>query len=241
MKIAVFSDIHGNFDAFVQVLADMGNCHIDSMYCLGDNIGYGPEPEKVLLLLKHGNVPSVIGNHEMACLDPSMLDMFNPMASESLEKTIQMLSPQSFDFISHFKKSLVFHGCRFVHGFPPDSPIIYLFQVSEAKIFKYMARMKERICFVGHTHELRMIEFNGKKCMPSLLKKGVFSLREESRYIINIGSVGQPRDGDNRAKYVIWNTDRDEIEVRYVSYDIQKVVDKILSAGLPEVHANKLW
>jgi predicted phosphodiesterase len=241
MRIAFFSDVHGNMDAFHEVLTDMDKCRIDAMYCLGDNIGYGPEPEKVLLLLRQGTIPSVLGNHEMACLDPSTLDWFNPAAKESLKKTIQMLSKQSLDFLFGLKNSMVCHGCRLVHGFPPDSPITYLFQVSGKSIFRYMLQMEERICFIGHTHELKIIEFDGKTCMRNSLKKGILPLKERSRYIINIGSVGQPRDGDNRAKYVIWDTDRDDIEVRFVRYDIQKVVDKILSAGLPEVHARKLF
>lgn len=241
MRIAIFSDIHGNLEAFQEVLIDIKQNVIDSLICLGDNIGYGPEPEGVLRVLKQEAIPSVLGNHELACIDSSVLDRFNPAACESLKKTIQMLSPESVKLIAGFKKSMVYHGCRFVHGFPPDSPIIYLFQVSQKNIFRIMSMMKERICFIGHTHELRIIEFDGEKCISDLLKKGIIQLKGQSRYIINIGSVGQPRDGDNRAKYVIWDTDQDCIEVRFVGYDIRKVVKKIIAAGLPEVHANRLW
>jgi predicted phosphodiesterase len=240
MRIAIFSDIHGNLDAFQQVLIDIKKSFIDAMFCLGDNIGYGPEPEAVLRVLQEESIPSVLGNHELACINSSMLDWFNPAASESLKKTIQMLSPASVKFITGLKKSMVCHGCRFVHGFPPDSPTTYLFQVSGKKIFRFMSQMKERICFIGHTHELRIIEFDGEKCIPDLLKMGITRLKGPNRYIINVGSVGQPRDGDNRAKYVIWDTHRDVIEVRFILYDIEKVVKKIIAAGLPVVHANKL-
>ena len=241
MRIAIISDIHGNMDAFQQVLIDINKNCIDAVFCLGDNIGYGPEPEEVLRILKEETIPSVLGNHEMACINCSMLEWFNPAASESLKKTIQMLSPGSVKFIAGLKKSMVCHGCRFVHGFPPDSPTIYLFQVSRKNIFRFMSQMKERICFIGHTHELRIIEFDGEKCIPYLLKMGITKLKGQCRYIVNVGSVGQPRDGDNRAKYVIWDTDGDIIEVRFVRYDIEKVVRKIIAAGLPEVHAKKLW
>jgi predicted phosphodiesterase len=240
MRIAIISDIHGNLDAFLQVLIDIKESFIDAIFCLGDNIGYGPEPEDVLRVLQQETIVSVLGNHELACIDSSMLHWFNPAASESLKKTIQMLSPDSFKFISGLKKSIVSHGCRFVHGFPPDSPIIYLFQVSKKNICRFMSQMKERICFIGHTHELRIIEFDGERCIPDLLKRGVTQLNEQSRYIVNIGSVGQPRDGDNRAKYVILDTDMDVIDVRFVRYDIEKVVKKIIAAGLPVVHADKL-
>jgi predicted phosphodiesterase len=240
MRIAIFSDIHGNMDAFQQVLIDISKSNIDAVFGLGDNIGYGPEPEEVLRVLQEETIPSVVGNHELACINSSMLDWFNPAASESLKKTIQMLSQDSVKFISRLKKSMVIQGCRLVHGFPPDSPTIYLFQVSQKKIFRYMSQMKERICFVGHTHELKIIEYDGEKCISDLLKKDVTQLKRQSRYIINIGSVGQPRDGDNRAKYVILDTESDIIEVRFVRYDIEKVVKKIIKAGLPAVHAYKL-
>jgi predicted phosphodiesterase len=240
MKIAIFSDIHGNMDAFRQVLIDIGKIKVDAVFCLGDNIGYGPEPEEVLRVLQEETIPSVVGNHEMACINSSMLDWFNPAASESLKRTMQMLSQDSVKFISGLKMSMVIQGCRLVHGFPPDSPTIYLFQVSQKKICRYMSQMKERICFVGHTHELKIIEYDGEKCFPDLLKKGSIQLKRQSRYIINIGSVGQPRDGDNRAKYVILDTDSDVMDVRFIRYDIEKVVKKIMMAGLPAVHAYKL-
>jgi predicted phosphodiesterase len=240
MKIAIFSDIHGNMDAFQEVLSDISKSNVDAVFGLGDNIGYGPEPEEVMRILKEETIPSVLGNHEIACINCSMLKWFNPTASESLKKTIQMLSQDSLKFISGLKKSMVSQGFYLVHGFPPDSPTIYLFQVSQKNMFRYMSQMKERICFVGHTHELKIIEYDGEKCILDLLKKGTTQLKRQSRYIINVGSVGQPRDGDNRAKYVIWDTDSDVIEVRFVRYDIEKVVKKIIMAGLPAVHAYKL-
>jgi predicted phosphodiesterase len=241
MRVAIISDIHGNMDAFKQVLIDINNNHIHEVICLGDNIGYGPEPEKVIQVFLKKGIPTVMGNHEMACIDPSMLKRFNPAACESLKKTIQMLSKESLKFIAGLKKALIFNGCRFVHGFPPDSATIYLFQVSSQHIFRTMSQMNERICFIGHTHELGIIEFDGEKCLPGALGKGIIGLKSQNRYLINVGSVGQPRDGDNRAKYVIWDTEKDLLEVRFVPYDIEKVVQKILAAGLPEAHANRLW
>jgi predicted phosphodiesterase len=240
MRIAILSDIHANKDAFQQVLIDISKSSIDAVFCLGDNIGYGPEPEETLHILRSEGIPSVVGNHEMACINCSMLKWFNPDASESLKKTIQMLSSDSLKFIAGLKESMVSYGCRFVHGFPPDSPTVYLFQVSQKKIFRYMSQMEERICFIGHTHDLKIIEFDGKRCVSDLLKMGLTQLKEQNRYIINVGSVGQPRDGDNRAKYLIWDSEKDVIEVRFVRYDIEMVIKKIMAAGLPVAHANKL-
>ncbi len=237
----MFSDVHGNLDAFVEVMADMNASRVDEMFCLGDNVGYGPEPEQVLQVFRREKIPSVLGNHDMACIDESTLDWFNPVAAESLRITTGMLSADSFHFLNCLEKAIVHRGCRFVHGFPPDSPITYLFQISRENMLRTMTEMSERICFVGHTHELRIVEFDGKKTEYSIMKEGVIRLKTGYRYIVNIGSVGQPRDGNNNAKYVVWDTETDELEVRFVPYDIAAVVDKILAAGLPKSHAARLW
>ncbi len=241
MKIAVFSDIHGNFDAFRQVLIDIDKNDIDVMFCLGDNVGYGPEPEKVLSVFQQAIIPTVLGNHDLACIDEKILNWFNPVAAYSLQKTIEMLSPGSLRFLRGLKTSIVYHGCRFVHGFPPDSAKTYLFQVSKDNLRRYMSKMEERICFIGHTHELRIVEYDGEEVRFDLLHEGRVALNPDSRYILNIGSVGQPRDGDNRAKYLVWDTKNDTVEVRFIPYDIGLVVEKILAAGLPEAHASRLW
>ncbi len=241
MRIAIVSDIHGNMDAFQQVLADIKGSRIDTIICLGDNIGYGPEPEQVITVIRNAGIHSVLGNHDSAALNPKQLSWFNPLAAESLRKSISMLSDSSLDFISGLKTFIVYHGARFVHGFPPDSTTIYLFQVPDIRIETTMARMDERICFIGHTHELRIIRFDGRKLTRNLLYKGITRLDPNSRYILNVGSVGQPRDGDKRAKYVIWDTVTGEIEVRFINYDIEKVVNKIFAAGLPKAHADCLY
>ncbi|OQY54195.1 MAG: metallophosphoesterase, partial [Desulfobacteraceae bacterium 4572_88] len=241
MKIAVISDIHGNMDAFEQVLADIDNSNVDAIISLGDNIGYGPEPEQVVTLIRERNIPTVMGNHEMVAANPSKLDWFNPTARKSLEKTISLLSDSSVSFICKIERCKVCHGYRFVHGFPPDSPTVYLFQVPEERLRYAFQQMEEKICFVGHTHELEIVGFDGENITHSPLKKGLTFLYDEKKYIINIGSVGQPRDGNNNAKYVIWDTSNYHIEVRFVPYDIASVVKKILDAGLPKNHANRLW
>jgi len=241
MRMAVISDIHGNLEAFKQVLMDIGKSDIDDMICLGDNIGYGPEPEQVVAMIKNHNIQTVMGNHELAVLDQNYLSLFNPLARKSLLRTTKLLSEETINFISGLEPFLSRYECRFVHGFPPDSASIYLFQVSEDELLLTFKQMKERICFLGHTHRLEIIDFNGQIVTRAPLTKSITSLDRNRQYIINIGSVGQPRDGNNCAKYVIWDTSKKNIEVKYIPYDIAAVADKILEAGLPEVHAAKLW
>ena len=130
MRIAVVSDIHGNLEALKQVLADIDQSGVDSVVCLGDNIGYGPESEGVVNLIRKRNIPSVMGNHELAIVEPMYVDRMNPTARRSLLLTQKLISQDTLEYIKSLKTSLIFHESLCVHGCPPDSVTKYLFQVS---------------------------------------------------------------------------------------------------------------
>ena len=241
MRLAVISDIHGNFDAFQQVLADIDKSGIDEVISLGDNVGYGPEPDLVIQQIRARQIPSVQGNHELALNDPEYLNWFNPSARKSLVKTRSLLSDESLRYISKLQPFLTSHDCRFVHGFPPDSPLMYMFQASEQNKIEVFEKSPERLCFIGHTHTLELIGYDGQQLEYHDLPQGLTGLVREKKYIINVGSVGQPRDAGNDAKYAIWDSVDDAIDIRFIPYDIASVVKKIQDAGLPEEHANRLW
>lgn len=240
MRIAVISDIHGNLEAFLEVLADIDQSGVDEIICLGDIIGYGPNPEEVVQKVRALQIPTIMGNHEMVVSDKKALKWFNPVARTSLKKTIQFLSEESIQYVRELPSSIVSHGCRFVHGFPPDSVRTYIFQISEEALLDTFKEMKEKICFIGHTHMLKLIRFDGDSVIEKPLKKGVTKIDADQRYIINIGSVGQPRDGDNKAKYVIWDTDKNRLELKTIPYDAESVAERIIAKGLPETHARRL-
>lgn len=240
MKIAVISDIHGNASAFREVLSNIQKASVDEIFCLGDNIGYGPEPEEVMTMLLAHHIPSVIGNHELAVKNPNFLSWFNPAARISLQKTMALLSTATHRYIESLPDYMSVHGCRLVHGFPPDSPTLYLFEITEEGMKTAMQEMTEQVCFVGHTHELVMISYDGQEIARRPLKRETIKLDPDKKYIINVGSVGQPRDGNNYAKYAIWDTDAKELAINYVPYNINETVSKIYEAGLPEQHAWRL-
>lgn len=240
MKIAIISDIHGNATALKAVIDDINSFTVDLVISLGDNIGYGPEPEEVINLLREKNIPSVIGNHELAINRPKFLSWFNPSAKTSLEKTKHLISKSTIDYISKLSYCMVLGNCRFVHGFPPGSATIYIFELSDEKIQAALKKMNEWICFVGHTHMLEVISFDGDKISRRPLEQEEIQVNALEKYLINVGSVGQPRDGDNQAKYVIWDSSTSTVNVRYVSYDISDTVQKIYRLGLPEQHAWRL-
>jgi predicted phosphodiesterase len=240
MRMAVISDVHANLDALEQVFTDIDGSNIDRAICLGDSIGYGPEPEQVVAMINDRHIPSILGNHELAVVDQKYLTWFNPLARRSLLKTIEMLSEKTINFISKLKSFMIYDEYRFVHGFPPDSATTYLFQIAEDELLRTFKQMKEKICFIGHTHRLEIIDFNGRSITRSPLTQSAVNLNSANQYIINIGSVGQPRDGDNHAKYIILDTEKKSIEVKFIPYDIASVVNKIVEAGLPTEHAIRL-
>jgi predicted phosphodiesterase len=241
MKIAIISDIHGNMEAFQEVLKDIQNAKIKDIVCLGDNVGYGPDPEEVVRLMQKKQIPSVLGNHEQALAQSKYLKRMNPSAQKSAAITQGILSSHALAYCVSLQPSMIYHGARYVHGCPPDSPTTYLFAVSEARLKRLFLAMDEKICFAGHTHDLEIISFDGKKVSRNPLDQGLVDLDGTTQYIINAGSVGQPRDGNNNAKYIIWDTVSAKIEVRFVPYDIAKTADKILKLGFPEFNATRLW
>ncbi len=241
MRIAVISDIHGNLEALMEVLADIDKCEIDQIIDLGDNIGYGPDPEKVVQCIIKRQIPCIMGNHELSIFDPALLSWFNPNAKKSLKKTKNMLSAASLQYIKTLDKSMVVHDCRFVHGFPPDSPTTYLFQVDRATLKQAFDSSQEPLCFTGHTHRPEIIVNNGDEIFRKPLHQEIFQIDPTHKYIINVGSVGQPRDGDRNAKYIIWDARDETLEVRYVPYDITVTAKKIIAMGLPRPHAERLW
>lgn len=237
----MISDIHGNLEAFLQVLADMDEQGVDAVMCLGDNVGYGPEPEPVLELLRRRRIPSVMGNHELVLAQPRYLRIMNPSARKSITITRTLLSDDTMAYIQALEPSMVSRGALFVHGCPPDSMTKYLFAVSDASLRRAVSAAKAPMCFVGHTHDLEIIRFEQERVDRSPLGRGRVCLDQGVRYIINVGSVGQPRDGNNNAKYVIWDQAAHAVEVRFVPYDIARTADRILALGFPEYDAIRLW
>ncbi|MFC1798543.1 metallophosphoesterase family protein [Thermodesulfobacteriota bacterium] len=241
MRIAIVSDIHGNMEAFGEVLSDIDKSDVDTIVSVGDNIGYGPEPERVLEHLRNRNIPSVMGNHELAVADNRIAEQFNPLARKSINKTIEILNDDEIDYVRQLDYFTILHGYRFVHGFPPDSVVTYLFRLDNEQLQVGLEQYEEALCFVGHTHIPEIVTLDNDRINRGPLPGGLTELDPNSRYIINCGSVGQPRDLNNNAKYVILDTDAFHIDVRHIPYDISSVADKILAAGLPEAHANRLW
>ncbi|MBI9074993.1 MAG: metallophosphoesterase family protein [Desulfatibacillum sp.] len=240
MRIAVISDIHANLEAFTAVLNNMRTKNVHACVCLGDVVGYGADPEPVLQLLWSNKIPSILGNHEEAVYDDDILNYFNPQAKQTALLTRKMLKPESAERIKKWPVNIEFNGALGVHGFPPDSIHKYLFEADQEAITRMWKSVKYNLCFVGHTHSLDLVTFDGHNVIYYPLGEGGWLL-DNRKTIVNVGSVGQPRDGDNHAKYVIWDTKMNALTICYVPYDIQTAANKILKAGFPEINARRLY
>lgn len=242
MRFAIIADIHGNLAALEAVLADIDQQQIDRIVDLGDFVGYGPEPEDVTQLLRELQIAGIVGNHEVALTDDELLNYFSVDAFESIIITRQLISEQTLEYIKTLPVFLTVGNLRFVHGTPPDSYKDYINYYGEHELRKAFASTPEWITFVGHTHQLGLYESDAenKNIHTFMLKKGCRQLSHQSKYIVNVGSVGQPRDENNSAKYVIFDDETDALEVRAVPYDVEHTIRLIQDIGLPESNAYRL-
>lgn len=242
MKTAIISDIHSNLAAFEAVLADIGSQGAEQTLSLGDIIGYGPDPAEVVKLLRAHRIVSILGNHEYALSCPSYFEHLNPSPRKSLEMNLAQLDPQAIGFLTNLPQVITEQNARFVHGCPPKSPTSYLMEPPHRLLAKIFPSYPESICFFGHTHTLDFIEWHNGKAEKKPFTPGLHQLHPEARYLINPGSVGQPRDGlNNQAKYLIWDTAQHTILLRSISYDVKKTAARLRQLGYPDFNAERLF
>jgi len=238
MLVAILSDIHGNMEALNAVWSELEDFSVSRIVCLGDMIGYGPDPEDVLRSVREHGAVCCLGNHELGIVSAEERSWFNSTARKGLGLTERLLSEDSKEYISGLPRCIDLEGARFVHGFPPDSVTTYLFQVEEARLAEWFGAGVE-LTFVGHTHELMLVQWRGTEAETRELVQETVAL--DGPCIINAGSVGQPRDGNNNAKYLLWDTERRSVDVRFVPYDIGRTVARIRERGFPEYYGSRLW
>ncbi len=233
MRCAVISDIHANLAALDAVLADLGE-QAEAIWCLGDVVGYGPDPNECVARLVERGVVSIAGNHDWACLGKLDLDDFNPDARQACLWTAEHLSDESRAFLEGLPVSRVLADITLVHG-SPRAPI-WEYLMSAETALENLAFFETRICLVGHTHvplAFHIPDEEARICRRRWLQDGdTFSLRS-GRWIVNPGGIGQPRDGDPRAAYLLLDTETLEAQIRRVPYAVETTQRRMLEAGLP--------
>jgi predicted phosphodiesterase len=239
MRILVISDIHANYTALEAVLKDAGT--VDETWCLGDMVGYGPDPNAVVDQIRElPNLTCILGNHDMAAIGKIPFEAFNGDARRTLEYHERVLTADNMDFLRSLPHDLKVRGeASIVHGSPRDSVWEYILNSLSARL--NFDHFTTSWCFVGHSHLQCMFQLNSDADRVSLGPIHVGEpIRLQQRAILNPGSVGQPRDRDPRAAYAIYDPDERTWEPRRVEYNIPEVQERIREARLPEKHAIRI-
>lgn len=236
MRFAIFGDIHANLEALEAVLADARGQSCTHHACLGDVVGYNANPHECCQLIRSLDCPIVKGNHDEQAAMVESLDSFNPLAEAALAWTRNQLTPEDKAWLREIRLVRQVRDFTIVHA-TLDTPHKwgYVFnQLDAAASFSYQ---RTSVCFFGHTHAPRAYIRDG-----AVISMAFERLKFEmgKKYFINCGSVGQPRDGDWRAAYVVYDVTRNVVELRRVEYDIRTTQKKIIEAGLPPRLADRL-
>ena len=237
--LAVFSDIHSNLEAFRAVLADMKALKLRHGICLGDVVGYGADPCACVDMLRAMGCPVLLGNHDEAVASEAELGEMNHSARTGIRYARLKLPQEQRNWLGSLPLVIKEDDCEFVHG-SLDSPSDWYYAVSPEDVTLHFAAQTCPICFCGHTHDPMFWHWNGQRKLTVRRGHGRIPIPQGGKTLINAGSVGQPRDGNPDACYVILGPKAEWVEFRRVSYDISKAKAKILKAGLPHFTADRL-
>ncbi len=236
MRIALFGDIHANLEALEAVLADASQQGVTDYVCMGDIVGYNADPAACLEIVRAMNCPTVKGNHDEDASGMHSLDTMNPVAAAALEWTRQQLSGEQRVWLNRLRMVRQVSDFTVVHS-TLDQPTSWNYVTNRFDAMSNFAYQFTQLCFHGHTHVPRVYVKNSR--VQEVPAESI-AIEDGSKYFINVGSVGQPRDGDWRASYAILDMESQMIVFRRVEYDIVKTQQKILAAGLPEMLAERL-
>ena len=237
MRYAIISDIHGNLQALQEVLSLIGRQEVDRIVCLGDIVGYGADPSACIDLVRKECCSVIMGNHDAAAVGLTSIEYFNPVAREAALWTGKVLTDEQREYLSQLPYKGVFEDFDIVHS-TPDQPELwrYLMQADNAgPLFSYFT---SQILFYGHTH-VPMV-FRYEESCASYCEPADFCLENEKRYIVNVGSVGQPRDFDPRASFVVFDSRGKRVSYHRQTYDLAEAQERIIRNGLPPVLAARL-
>jgi diadenosine tetraphosphatase ApaH/serine/threonine PP2A family protein phosphatase len=239
MRIAVISDIHGNWHAFAAVLADIERDPVDEVWCLGDVVGYGPQPNRCVTETRARSALCLVGNHDLAAIGKVGLEDFSPDAASSATWTGEELEGDARAFLESLEPKAEKPGVELFHASPRDP--VWEYVLSEHAARDALGRTAAPLVLVGHSHIPIALQLsNGETLAGGLAKGGSEIGIDQGRWLLNPGSVGQPRDGDPRAAYLRIDLETGAAHFRRVPYDIEQTQAEIRDAGLPEALAERL-
>ena len=238
--IAVISDIHSNFEALAAVLDDVRSLEVSQVVCLGDIVGYASSVQACMRAVRELGCPVLLGNHDEAACLPAPPPDFNDTATAGIVFAAARLNELDRAWIAALPRTLAIEGVVFTHASLASS-FGWPYIISPEDARRHFSAQSSHIAFCGHTHKPmvwwqespagQVTQRTGKETMP---------LPPGGKVLVNVGAVGQPRDGDPRACYVIYRPEQATVEFRRIEYDIKRAKRKIIRAGLPRFTAQRL-
>jgi predicted phosphodiesterase len=237
MRYAIISDLHANMDALEKVIEDIQKQKVDRHLCLGDIVGYGAQPQECIQAVQDLDCLTIAGNHDWAALGKTNIDYFNTYAKEATLWTREQLSEDDSKYLDELPlQENLPENFTLVHGTLYNPELFDYIQTSYDAYLSLQA-LDGNVCFLGHSH-VPITFFQGEMISYTLSQE--ISLGNGVKALVNVGSVGQPRDDNPKASYAIYDTDQQKVWIRRIAYDVDQAGKRIRDAGLPEVLAERL-
>ena len=240
MLLAVISDLHANLEATEAVFKDLDSVQPGGIVCLGDLVGYNANPNEVVDLVRARNIPCVMGNHDAACCGLEEPWFFRSAAKKAIEWTLGALRDDNKQYLRSLREQIRFKDfCLGVHGSPANRDDYIIDWLDAMRAMEHLDGKELRVCFFGHSHRVSLFSEQGAVPFTNG-HTGRFPLNGHGRFFVNPGAVGQPRDHDPRAAYLLFDVEQMSIEFRRVEYDLEGAQRRIVDAGLPPELARRL-
>lgn len=240
MRIAIFSDVHANIEALSAVFEAYKTERIDKFVCIGDVVGYGASPNECCDLIRTKAAYTILGNHDAAVAGRMDYSYYYDAARAALDMHAKLLSPENMAWLRTLPYEVRESDVHFCHGSPVNlEEFEYIFSVEQAARCLEIWDQLGTVTFIGHSHLCKSFALTREDVFEVVATK--FAIRPDHRYIISVGSVGQPRDYDNRASYTIYDTEERVFEFKRVAYDIDAAAAKIFATDLERNFGNRLF
>jgi diadenosine tetraphosphatase ApaH/serine/threonine PP2A family protein phosphatase len=237
VRYAVLSDIHGNAEALAAVLGRAEEEGVDGYLCLGDVVGYGPDPARAIEAVRALKMVTVRGNHDDAAVDPAGARHFNAWARDAILWTRERLTEDELGFLDGLPYTARVDNVLLVHA-SPSAPAEWRYVLSSRAAVPEFDAFEQAVCLIGHSHSPMIVALAGSGAHELLTDET--AIERGTRYLVNVGSVGQPRDGDPRAAYAILDLERMHVRIERTAYDADTTRRKILESGLPRFLGDRL-
>jgi diadenosine tetraphosphatase ApaH/serine/threonine PP2A family protein phosphatase len=242
MRLGIFSDVHANYEALSAVLEAYKKERIDVFYCLGDTVGYGGSPNECVDIIRRLARLTILGNHDAAVAGRMDYSYYYEAARHALDTHASMLSPENMAWLKQlpYREKLEEFGVDLCHGSPVRiEEFEYIFAPEQARECLTILDDLGQLTVIGHSHLCKVFALtkNEVEELPAV----DLTLHPDKKYIVSVGSVGQPRDYDNRASYTVFDTTTRRFEFKRVEYDVETAADKVLRARLERNFAHRLF